>query len=385
MRVLVLHSRYLSGPVSGENRVVEDETALLRERGHEVHAWTPSPVELGNLEAGVRTVWSTEATRRVRSLLGRIRADVVHVHNLFPMLSPAVLRKAAAEAAVVMTLHNYRYSCLPGTFLLDGRVCEDCLGKVAWRGVTRGCFRGSRAASAVLASSYVLHKSIGSFDRVDRFLAVSDFMRAKHIEAGVPADRIFVQRNFAAPAPRREGTGRYFLYIGRLAPEKGLSFLVDAWRATDAHLLVVGEGPEETRLRAAAPPNVEFRGSVSGGEVPGLLRHARGLVVPSQWFEGTPRSVIEAFAAGVPVLASRIGSLAEVVDDGSTGYLLPPDDGTRWIEAVTRLRDDGENRRLGEGAYAAWEHGYRPEHAIEGLESSYRAAITAHAARRSGP
>ena len=376
MRVLVLHSRYLSGPVSGENRVVEDETELLRTHGHEVVTWTPSPDELSSeIRAGARTVWSPEAAARVRELVDRHRPEVVHVHNLYPMLSPAVLRAFPDDVAVVMTLHNYRYACLPGTFLLDGQVCEDCLGKVPWRGVVRGCFRGSVAASGALASSIVLHRSIGSFDRIDRMLAGSEFMRGKHIAAGVPGDRLAVQRNFAVPEARRRGAGSHFLFVGRLAPEKGLRFLVDVWRDVEAPLLIVGEGPELEELRRTAPANVTLRGPVAGSEVPELLRDARALVVPSQWYEGTPRSVIEAYAVGVPVLSSRIGSLSEVVVDGSSGYLLPRDDRRAWIQAVGALGDDRHALELGDQAYRLWTRDYRPDRAIGSLEAAYAIAI----------
>lgn len=383
MRVLVLHSRYLSGPVSGENRVVEDETALLRENGHEVVPWTPTPDELRNdLHAGARTVWSPDAMRRVRALIAKLRPDVVHVHNLFPMLSPAVLRVVPPDTALVMTLHNYRYACLPGTFLLDDRVCEDCLGHTPWRGVVHACFRGSRAASAALATSITAHRVAGSFNRIDRFLAVSDFMRRKHIEAGIPSDRITIQRNFATAEPRRTGSGEYFLYVGRLSAEKGLSALIRLWTAIPAPLLIVGEGPQLDELRALAGPNVTFRGSVPGSEVPQLLRSARALVVPSQWYEGTPRSVIESYAVGVPVLASRIGSLAEVVEDGVSGHLLALGDEAAWTRAIRSMLDDRHTQELGDEAYRLWERDYRPERAIGSLVASYETAIERRRARR---
>ncbi len=382
MRVLVLHSRYLSGPVSGENRVVEDQIALLSRSGHDVAAWTPAPSAIGRATAAMRTVWSREATDHVRDLIVEHKPDVVHVHNLFPLLSPAVVRAVPPETAVVMTLHNYRYACLPGTFLLDGRICEDCLGKVPWRGVVRSCYRGSKSASAVLASSYVLHKAIGSFDRIDRFLAVSDFMREKHIQAGIPADRIGVRRNFAEQAERRRGSGAYFLYIGRLAREKGLRFLCRAWTGLDAPLLVVGEGPDEAAIRAVAPPGVEFRGAVPGDQVPALLRQAKALVVPSFWYEGTPRSVLEAYAVGVPVLASRIGSLTEVVQEGRTGRLLPVGDVDAWQAAVTELLDEDTNHRMGDAAFDEWSLHYRPEHASERLVESYETAMAARRGAR---
>ncbi len=380
MRVLVLHSRYLSGSVSGENRVVDDETTLLRSAGHEVELWTPAPDTIGTAHAGARTVWSTDASRRVRAFMRAFRPDVVHVHNLFPMLSPSVLRVVPDDVGLLMTLHNYRYACLPGTFLRDGKVCEDCLGRVPWRGVVHACFRDSKAASAALATAYTVHKGVRSFERIDRFLSVSGFMRTKHIDAGIPAGKIVVQPNFTHAVQRREGPGDVFLYVGRLALEKGLRFLVEAWSGTGAKLLVVGDGPDAELLRAAAPPGVTFRDRVPGDEIPALLRSARALLVPSQWYEGSPRSIIEAYAAGVPVLASKIGSLPEVVNDGVTGRLLEPGDVSAWLGAIAELGSDERSRELGEGAHAAWAASYRPDDGLARLEENYAAALAHRAA-----
>jgi glycosyltransferase involved in cell wall biosynthesis len=380
MRIAVLHSRYLSGPVSGENRVVEDQVRLLRSGGHDVVAWTPSAdgVPLAQVAAG--TVWSSRAASRVRALIGQARPDVVHVHNLYPMLSPAVLR-AVGSLPLVMTLHNFRYACLPGTLFRDGVICEDCVGSAPWPGVLHACYRGSHAASATLAASLTLHRGIGSFRRVDAFVALSGFMRQTHVRAGLPEDRIVVQTNFTWPTERREGPGDYLLYIGRLSPEKGLGPLIEAWGRARLRLVVVGEGPEEERLRALAPPTVELRGSVPASEVPALLRGARALVVPSTWYEGAPRAIVEAYAAGVPVLASDLGALPEIVVEGRTGFLLPPDRPEAWVEAADQIAGDGVGERMGEAAYERWREVHGPEHALAALEEVYALAADRRAVR----
>ncbi|MDP9233048.1 MAG: glycosyltransferase, partial [Actinomycetota bacterium] len=211
MRVLLLHSRYLSGPASGENRVLEDETRLLREAGHDVGVWAPEPEVGGSVataRAGASAIWSRGAARHVRDLVRRRRIDVVHVHNLFPTLSPAVLRAArAAGAAVVVTLHNYRLMCLPANFLRDGRPCEDCLGRFPWPGVVHRCYRGSALGSATLAASLGVHRRAGTFDAVSRFLAVSEFVRVKHVQGGIDPERIRIKPNFTRPTERRTGAG----------------------------------------------------------------------------------------------------------------------------------------------------------------------------------
>ncbi len=376
MEILVLHSRYRSGAASGENAVVADEARLLREAGHRVEVVDPGVRGwAGALRAAGGVVWDPGRTADVRRVIRRLQPDVVHVHNVFPALSPAVIRAAAEEGVpVVMTLHNFRLLCLPATFLRDGRVCEDCLGRLPWPGLVHGCYRGSRLASAPYLASLALHRSIGTFDRVRRFLAVSGFVRAKHAEAGILPERIAVKPNFAWPAPRREGPGSSFLYLGRLSPEKGVDTLLRAWRPALGRLLVAGDGPEGPRLRSLAGEGVELLGAVPAERARELVAGARAVLIPSRWYEAFPRVVVEAYAAGVPVVASRIGALPEVVEEGVTGLLAPPDEPASWAEVLERLLDDELSLRLGEGAYRAWAERYTPETNLRILEAIYREA-----------
>jgi glycosyltransferase involved in cell wall biosynthesis len=381
VRILILHSRYLSGAVSGENRVVEDEARLLTDGGHQVDVWDPAPANAHGLRlmgTAAQAIWSTDATDRVRGLIRRSKADIVHCHNLFPVLSPAVLRAASGEgAAVVMTLHNYRLLCLPATFIRDGRVCEDCLGRTPWPGVVHACYRDSTLGSAALATSLSLHNAFHTFDRVTKYLAVSGFVRRKYVEAGWPDDRIEVKSNFAWENPKREGPGRYFLYLGRLSPEKGIGTLVSAWRRSAARLLVVGDGPAAQALREGAPANVEFRPTASPAEVPALIREARALLLPSVCYEAQPRVILEAYAAGIPVLASDLGALPEAVPPES-GLLVAPGDAGAWADAVEKLLDDRESERLGQGAWRFWRDRYSPERALQNLEDAYRRAVASN-------
>jgi glycosyltransferase involved in cell wall biosynthesis len=378
VRILILHSRYLSGPASGENSVVDDETRLLQRNGHTVTSWTPEPetgTTLKTVATAGRAVWGFSSAERVRRLIRSHRPDVVHVHNLFPTLSPAVLRTAAEYVPVVATLHNYRLMCLPSTFIRDGRTCEDCLGRVPWPGVVHRCYRGSMAGSVVLGTSVTLHRIAGSYDRVALFLAVSTFLRRKHLEAGFSPERLLVKPNFSWPMPRREGPGEVFLYLGRLSPEKGVETILRAWRPGLGTLVVAGSGPEDGRLRAMAPSGIEFLGTVDGSAVPGLLQRARALLLPSNWYEGQPRVVLEAYAAGVPVLASDVGGLPELVEDGRSGFLLPRTDPEAWTAAMQKLLLDQEAVRLGQRGWQLWRERFSPERGLEGLEQAYQRAI----------
>jgi len=370
MRIAILHSRYLSGPASGENRVLGDDIKLLTDAGHEVRPWTPLPGKRPGeqVKAAAQAIWSTEAVTQVRELVGGWGAEIVHCHNLFPLVSPAVIREASAQGAGVVM-------CLSGSFYRNGHTCEECLGRLPWRGVAHRCYRGSGPASGVLATSLAVHRSLSTFDRVDRFLAVSDFVRKKHLQAGISDGRIEVAPQFAWPTARREGPGDYFLYVGRLTREKGANALIEAWARGLGRLVVVGDGPEMRRLRAVAQPNVEFRGLVPGDAIPALLRGARALMVPSLANDPAPRSVTEAFAAGIPVVASRSGGLPEVVKHDESGLLATPGVADEWEVAVAHLSDDDEAIRLGAGAWRCWSELHRPEHSLGRLEGAYATVL----------
>ncbi len=375
MRVVVIHSRYLSGPTSGENRVVEDEAQLLREAGHDVHVWMPSPTgfsPLGLARMGIGAVWSRTAVKEIRRIVRTRRAEVVHCHNVFPMLSPAVLTAAAAEgASVIMTLHNYRLLCLPSTFLRDGQVCEDCLGRLPWPGVLHRCYRDSLLASGAVAGSLTLHRALGTLDNVRMYLAVSSFVRDKYVDAGFPPLRLTLKPNFVYPLTRREGAGEYFLFLGRLSREKGISTLIEVARQTRLPIVVAGDGPDRPLLRDA-PPSVDYRGNLRPDELPPLLARARAALIPSISYEGAPRVALEAYAAGVPVLASQVGALTELVEHGESGLLVTPNDVSAWRSALERLSDDAESERMGAHAWSLWKQHYSPERGLENLEAAYR-------------
>jgi glycosyltransferase involved in cell wall biosynthesis len=378
MRILVLHSRYRSGSASGENRVVEDEARLLSEAGHAVQVYSPGagrPSGMELVRTGARVVWSRRAASEVRRHMSRLRPDVVHCHNLYPALSPSVLRAIAGRASLVMTLHNYRLLCLPGIFFRDGRPCEDCLGRLPWPGVLHSCYQGSVPASLALATSLTIHRRLGSFDGVDRYLAISEFVRTKHIQAGLPSQRVVVKPHFTWPGKVRGGAGDYFLYLGRLSPEKGVDTLIDAWRGIDERLLVVGNGPEASSLRSKAPAHVEFVPTVSPERVRTLIQSARAMLVPSRSDEGAGRVVLEAYAAGVPVIASRVGALPEVVVENTTGLLVAAGNVSAWVEAVQRLLEDAESERMGRAGLQLWEAEYSPARGLARLEAAYHSAM----------
>lgn len=328
MRILVVHNRYQHA--GGEDSVAASEIELLRTYGHEVELYGRDNHEIdGMSRVGLlgQTLWSRESAAALRERMASFRPDVVHVHNTFPLISPSVYWAAnAAGVPVVQTLHNFRLMCPQAMYLRNGRVCESCAGAVPWRSVVHGCYRGSRVQSAVLSSMLMLHRGLGTYQhKVTRYIALNDFCRRKFIEAGLPAERIVIKPNFVdfSPPPPRERQG--FLYVGRLSAEKGVDVLASAFASNPAlSLRVAGDGPERFRLEGM--PGIALCGGLSGDQVREEMSRAMALVMPSIWYENFPRVLVEAMGCGLPVIASRIGALAELIQDGETGILFTPGD-----------------------------------------------------------
>ncbi len=404
--VLVVHDRYRQA--GGEDVVVANETALLRRHGHRVSelivdndriADRAGPLSKARLAAN--TVWSFSAAAAVRRRIERERPDVVHVHNFLPLLSPSV-HAAAHETgvAVVQTLHNYRLVCPAGTLFRDGRPCEDCVGRaVAVPAVVHACYRSSRIQSAVVATMLAKHAARGTWKRdVDLFLAVSEFIRDRMIAGGLPAERIAVKANFVeddgagtAASPRR-ATGRRdgpLLFVGRLTADKGVDLLLDGWAGTPEMpiLEVVGDGPLHDEVVAASASNgrVVAAGRIDRAAVRARMEAASALVFPSRWYEGQPMTILEAFAAGLPVIAASIGSLPDLVRDGENGLLFQAGDIGDLRRAVTwATAHPTELRRMGAQSRADYEARFTPEAGYAALVDAYRSAIASREAADAG-
>jgi glycosyltransferase involved in cell wall biosynthesis len=385
MKILAVHNRYQRP--GGEDQVFVDETTLLETRNHrvlryEVHNDQVEHVD--RLTLAKDTVWNTSAYRELRIIIRRERPDVVHFHNTLPLVSPAGYYAAKAEGVpVIQTLHNYRLLCPVALFFRDGRVCEDCMGKaVPWPGVVHGCYRGSRAASGVIATMLTVHRALRTWtEMVDVYVALTEFARNKFIEGGLPAGKIVVKPNFVAPDPGRgQGGGGYALFVGRLAPEKGTGTMLAAWDRlrTRVPLKIVGEGPlKDQVVRVAAKrSDVEWLGHRPVADVHALMRKADMLVFPSQWYETFGRVAAEAFAAGTPVIAANIGAVAELVEHGRTGLKFRPGDPEDLVTQVEwALSHSAELRRMREEVRAEFEAKYTAERNYRALMEIYEAAL----------
>ncbi len=347
MRVLFVHNRYQQA--GGEDAVVQAESRLVSRMGHQVEVWEENNDSIVSrmdaLVTGFQSVYSFEHARRMRERIHCFRPDLVHIHNFFPRFSPSIhLACLRSGIPVVQTLHNFRLLCPSATFHGGNKVCEECLGKsIPWPSVLNGCYRHSRAASAAVASMLSVHRAIGTWHRsVSRFVALSEFSRDRFIAGGIPADKIAIKSNFVDGDPGvGSGRGNFALFVGRLVEEKGIETLLATWSrlSVKPKLKIIGDGPLAAAVANAAATirEIEWLGPRSKEEVSGAMAEASVLILPSTWYEGFPLVVAEAFAAGLPIIASRIGGLAEVVSDGRTGWLVSPGDPDELSNAVSRV------------------------------------------------
>jgi glycosyltransferase involved in cell wall biosynthesis len=376
-RVLQVHTRYRQ--TGGEDEAVEAEKRLLEHGGVEVTQVIFDNAELresesltGDLGLAMAAIWSRSAERRVADAIAANRPQVMHVHNTFPLASPSVYSAAAARGVpVVQTLHNYRFVCPAATVYRDGRVCTDCVGRfIPWPAVLHACVRDSRPQSAVAAATLAVHRARGTFTReITGYVALTAFQRQLMIDGGLPADRIRVIPNFLEPDPglgSEDRTG--VVFAGRLSPEKGVAVLLDAASAVPGVVRIIGDGPLAPLVEeASVAGHTTFLGSLPRSSVLHELRRSIALVLPSVWFEGFPLVVLEAFAVGTPIIASRIGSLAELIEDEDTGLLVESNnagdliDRIKWavahpsemLEMGAKARDRYEAHFRGTGHLAA--------------------------------
>lgn len=379
MRVLLVHNAYQQR--GGEDSVVESEAALLRQRGHDVQVLlrhNDEVNELSRLSLAAQTLWSNKTVAQLNAQMARVRPDVIHVHNTLPLVSPSVFWAATrARVPVVQTLHNFRLLCPQATLLREGRVCEDCIGRLPWPAVIHRCYRGSGAQTAAVALMLSAHRGMGTWrNKVSRFIALTQFGKAKFVQGGLNPQQIDIKPNFIDWVPMPQWAERQGgLYIGRLSVEKGIKVLMQAMRDLPQHrLTVIGSGPYENAMQELAGP--AFLGAKALPEVLARLGAASYLVLPSVCYEGFPRTLVEAFACGVPVIASRHGALEELVDDGRTGLLFSPGDATDLVDKI-RWADANPlcMQTMGRAARAEYELHYTPERNGQQLEEIYRRAM----------
>jgi len=359
MKVLHVHNRYRY--VSGENRMFDLTVDLLRRRGHDVAVYERRSADIGGLSGRLRALragmYSRAAKQAFAALLAAERPRLVHVHNLLPLISPAIL-EACREAGlpVVMRCPNLRLTCPTGAHVRRGAACELCCGgREHWCALTNCRENLFESVAFALRSRSIRRR--GLFLRnVTRYVAPSQFVRDRLIGAGVPADRIRVVPN-TVPVLELSATpaqGSYVAFAGRMASDKGVETLVAAARLLpDVPVRMAGDGPLLPALARSAPANVSFVGRLDAAGMEQFYRGARLAAAPSACLEAFGLAAAEAMARGLPVVASAIGGLPEVVEDGVTGLLAPPNDPAELAAGLRRLWDDpGLCARLGRAGHA---------------------------------
>jgi glycosyltransferase involved in cell wall biosynthesis len=391
VRILVAHNRYRSEFPSGEDRVVDTEAAALRAAGHTVTHFErrsddiPGWPALRRAALPVSVVWSRSAREELRAAIRRDRPDVVHLHNTFPLLTASVLAAGADERVpIVATIHNYKLSCASGDFFRDGHVCHDCSGRIGLAGVAHGCYRGSRLMTVPVVAGTVLNRRSWR-TRASAYIFISESQRRALVGLDLPSNRSFVKWNLVPPTATVEtrDEGRV-AYLGRLDQAKGLSVLMDAWDRYRARhvpalrLAIAGNGPLMPVMQewAADRDDVELLGVLDPDGCRDLVSRSRAVVVPSAWEETFGLVVVEAMAAGVPVIAAGHGSLPELIRDGVDGVLFRPGDAGDLARVLGGVAADPDKwRQLGAAARLAYEARWNPDANVRELIDIYRFAV----------
>jgi glycosyltransferase involved in cell wall biosynthesis len=369
----------------GEPVVIDATMRLLAENGHEPRMVMKSSRVLENsilkrLSASWGGVYNIRVNHEMRRLLKKDRPNVVHVHNLYPMFSPSILVACRREGVpVVMTVHSHILTCPTWYHLYKGSVCEACVGGHEYRCVLKNCRNNILESAAYALRSSVARRFRLFHDNVNVLIVMTAFAKRKLLQAGFREDQIAVVPNPASvkDTATNPSAGQYVAFAGRMSPEKGVDiFLGAAERMPNVPFKVAGDGPLLSEMMARAPANVEFLGRLGPDDLREFYGKSQFVVVPSVWFEQFPIVVLEAMARGLPVIASRIGGLPEIVEEGITGSLFEPGNPEDLVQQVRRLWEDPELcNRMGRAGRQKVIREYTEDAYYDNLMAVYQTAI----------
>ncbi len=391
MKILLAHNFYRSSSPSGEDAVYKNERALICEHA-DVVTYERYSDDIGSpdLVRRVRTAldvsWSKKTYQEISSLIAREKPDLAHFHNTFPLISPSAYAACRAHGVrVVQTVHNYRLVCANAFLMRKGKVCEQCLGGNLFPALRYRCYRNSLPATSALVLSLASNRWRGTYQRdVDCYIALTQFAADKLIAAGLPAQRFAIKPNFL-PDDVEPGTGDggYAVFVGRLSEEKGVLTLLSAWdQLREFPLRILGDGPLRGGLERIASElrlPVTFLGTRDKADVLRIIKDATVLVLPSEWYEGFPMVILEAFACGTPVVASRIGGLPAIVREGYNGANFEPCDPNDLARTLRRVLQDADLlSSFRANAYRDFRANYTPTANIRQLLTLYGNILEGH-------
>lgn len=389
MRILIIHNHYQDP--GGEDAVVAQEAHLLAEtESIEVLAFQNRKGWRG-LWQTLWSPWNLWAGQRVKRTIMRYQPDLIHIHNLHYAVGPIAIRIAKQQnIPVVMTLHNYRLLCPSATLFYNGGLFTDSLHtQFPWRAIRLGVHSHSRLKTFWLATTIWLHKKLGTWQMVDRYVTLTDFAKQLFVDSSFPIspDKYITKPNFVMPPKqgnlsKHQGRTDRFLFIGRLTQEKGIHVLLEAFADTEFPLQIAGDGPLRNHVLETAKtfPNITYLGPLDRTAIDQHLTSCTALLFPSIWYEGMPMTLIEAFALGTPVIASDLGAMRAMVYEGQNGWLFTPGDARSLREKVKRWldTDDAYRQHLGTGARQSYERMYTPKWNQLQLAALYGSILEAH-------
>lgn len=378
MRILQVHNRYkITG---GEWTVLNQEYDLLSKEHIVEQLIADNTKELTSLCKKLRLIvtthYNSQSKELVRQKIRETNAEVMHVHNFFPLLSPSIFEAAKEEGIPsVLTLHNYRLIHPNGTLLHHGKIDERSVRGSAYSCVLDGVYRNSILQTAVVAHMIEYHRKRDTWaQNVDCFICLTEFAKSKFVEAGFPEEKLRVKPNFVEDAFKHQTPSGlagqkedFYLFVGRISEEKGIRTFIQAWnsmkRQSCPKLLILGDGPlkEELQRKSEKNSQISWLGFVEREQVLDYLLKAKALIFPSEWYEGMPMTILEAFSAATPVIATNIGSQAEIVDHNSTGLHFIPGHEESLMEAVERFESDKQKQKeMSAAARLEYEKKYTP-------------------------
>ncbi|MCD8345844.1 MAG: glycosyltransferase family 4 protein [Oscillospiraceae bacterium] len=380
-KILLVHNYYqIPG---GEDTVVANEKKLLEDHGHEVILYTRNNSELKTMSKAKKlllpltTVFNPKTYREVKKIIKEQHIDIVHVHNTLNLVSPSVYYAAfSCKVPVVQTIHNFRLLCPGATFYRDGHICEDCVEHGLGCAVKHSCYRGSKLQTLMCVITTKIHRALGTYGKLN-YICLTEFNKQKLLQLKqIKPERVFVKPNFVEASGdiiTFENRPDQFIYVGRLDELKGIKILFEAWMQMGERapkLIVCGTGPLEnwrnSFMKDNLDVNIEMKGFVPNTEAKKLIANSKALILPTQWYEGFPMTILEAYSVGTLVIGSDIGNVGDLIEEGVTGYKFKSDSASSLVDVIQKCNFD-----ICESVKKVYEDQYSSEENISQLEAIY--------------